>query len=137
MEAKTPMMRRIYRFFILSTGILLVSGCLATLGKLNQLENTLRAYEGAIRWSEFELAKGFGVPVDPTPDLTRLNHIAVTAYEVKASTTSGDTLEARQTVVIHYYDKHSAMQKTVIHQQQWHYDENQKQWVVQPSLPDF
>jgi hypothetical protein len=126
-----------YRFLILLASLLLLSGCFATLGKLNQLENTLRAYEAAIRWSEFELANGFGVPVDPPPDLARLNDIAVTAYEVKASTTSKDTLEAKQTVVIDYYDKHSITQKTVTYQQQWHYDENQKRWVVQPNLPDF
>lgn len=127
----------IHRFLILPAGVLLVSGCLATLGKLNQLDNTLHAYEGAIRWSEFELADGFGTSVGLPPDLTSLNNIAVTAYEVKASTTSKDTLEARQTVVIHYYDKHSITQKTVTYQQQWHYDENQERWVVQPSLPDF
>lgn len=116
---------------------LMTVSCFATMGKMQKLDDTLRVYEGAIRWSEFELANSLGAQQQSAPDLTRLQTIRVTGYQVKHSDVSEDAREAQQTVLIQYYDTQTMRQETIVHNQQWHYDEEKQRWLVQPNLPSF
>jgi hypothetical protein len=115
----------------------MTAGCFATMGKKQKLDDTLRTYEGAIRWNEFEMANSFGANQKTSPDFSKLQNIRVTAYQVKSSSASEDELIARQTVMVQYYDANTMRQETAIHNQQWRYDEDQKRWLVEPNLPDF
>jgi hypothetical protein len=119
--------------------ISLTAGCasFSTMGKKQKLEDTLRGYEGAIRWNEFELANGFGSGANPPPDISRLSNIKVTSYQVRSSQVSEEKLEAKQAVIIQYYDINNMREETIVHNQQWTYDEGLKRWILQPSLPDF
>jgi hypothetical protein len=124
-------------FLILLATILITAGCFATMGKMQKLDDTLRTYEGAIRWNEFEMANSFGVNQQTSPDFPKLQNIRVTAYQVKNSSASKEELKARQTVVIQYYDASTMRQQTAVHNQQWRYDEEQSRWLVEPNLPNF
>lgn len=117
--------------------ISMTTGCFATMGKMQKLDDTLRTYEGAIRWNEFEMANSFGVNQKTSPDFSKLQNIRVTAYQVKNNSASEEELRARQTVVIQYYDASTMRQETAVHNQQWRYDEDQKRWLVEPNLPEF
>jgi hypothetical protein len=133
------MLKKPHIFLLLLLVIIIstTAGCFATMGKKQKLDDTLRTYEGAIRWNEFEMANSFGANQKTSPDLSKLQNIRVTAYQVKNSIASEDELKARQTVVVQYYDASTMRQETAVHNQQWRYDEEQKRWLVEPSLPDF
>lgn len=133
MLKKTPFVLLLLLVIMIS----MTAGCFATMGKRQKLEDTLRTYEGAIRWNEFEMANSFGANQNTSPDFSKLQNIRVTAYQVKNSSASEDELKARQTVVVQYYDASSMHQETAVHNQHWRYDENQKRWLVEPNLPDF
>jgi len=125
------------RLITLLIAISLTTGCFSTMRKKQKLEDTLRGYESAIRWNEFETANGFGSGANPPPDISRLSNIKVTSYEVRNSQVSEEKLEAKQAVIIQYYDINTMREETIVHNQQWTYDEGLKRWILQPSLPDF
>lgn len=129
------MYKHVNHLLIVLAVALVTVGCVATLGKKQKLEDTLRVYEGAIRWGEYELANSFGA--QPATDLAGLQNIKVTGYQVQYSNISEDAQEAKQTVLIQYYDTQTMRQETIIHNQQWRYDEDRKRWLVQPNLPGF
>lgn len=120
---------------LLASITFVIAGCFATMSKMQKLDDTLRTYEGAIRWNEFEMANSFGADQKTSPDFSKLQNIRVTAYQVKNSSASKEELKARQTVVVQYYDASTLRQETAVHNQQWHYDEEKKRWLVEPNLP--
>ncbi len=114
----------------------LLAGCATAWSRKDQLEETLLAYEDALRWSEFDVANGFGggkSQIDPG----RLQRIKVTSYEVVNSTVDDDKRHAQQTVQIRYYDKDSAREQVLVDRQQWTYDPAKKRWLLQSGLPPF
>ncbi len=127
------------RFTILLGLALLIPACssMSNMSKMQKLEDSLRAYEGAIRWNEFAVADEFGGNDQPAPSLAQLDNIKVTAYKVKTSKSSKEKLEANQTVVVRYYDLNGMTEQSTVHKQHWRYDEDKKRWLVSPSLPSF
>jgi hypothetical protein len=123
--------------------VLMVSvgaGCVSSMRKMSRLEDTLRSYETAIRWSDFDAASRFqaaDAAPQPTVDYDRLADVKVTAYEVRESGVSEDKSEATQTVGIEYYDVNTMRQFSVIDRQTWTYDEKRKRWLLKSGLPPF
>lgn len=131
------MLKRAQRFLTLFSVVLLNTACVSTMGKMQKLDDALWAYEGAIRWNEFEAANDFGADEKPRLDSATLGSIKVTDYEIKSRRVSKEDLEAKQTVVVTYYVLSDMRQRTTVHNQQWTYNEDQKRWEVQPGLPEF
>ena len=117
---------------------LLLGGCATTSDRMYQLDTTLRAYENALRWSNFDLAYSF-----QRPDLVASGHprpragIRVSAYEVINQQPDKDGLQVAQTVQIRYYHLDSARERSLIDRQRWAYAPEHKRWFLASSPPAF
>lgn len=117
----------------------LLGGCdsmqLADRGNL--LNDTLRAYEGSVRWGNLTDAWGFldektAKTSDPPKDLSQ---IKVTRYEALGSPRMQDNL-ARQNVRISYIHQDRQVVQTLEDHQEWRFIER-KGWRRINPIPPF
>ena len=121
---------------------LLIAGCASVPDLVRQTKfgRTVRAYEKAIRWSEFETAEVFlkdTAKEKKPPDLNKLKLIKVIEYEVKETALLKDQSRVLQVAEIQYYRDDSIVVKTVTDHQVWEYDATKKNWYLLSGLPDF
>ena len=121
---------------------LLIAGCANGPGLVSHTKftRTARAYEKAIRWSEFETAVIFlkdTAKQKKPPDLDQLKFIKVIEYEVKETALLKDQSRILQVVEIQYYRDDAILVKTVTDRQIWEYDATLKNWYLLSGLPDF
>ena len=79
-------------------------------------------YETAIRWVDFGTANSLRRLEDQsayTPDLSTLQHIRVTSYNLKQRTVSEDNSQAELAVEIIYYNDQTMKLVTIIDNQIW------------------
>ena len=122
--------------------VLLISGCgtLAQQRKMEQLNQTTRAYEQAIRWSEFDYAMIFLQPSEREanpPDESFYKRIKVTDYKIKKTAFTDDETQAIQIVEISYYKTDNMIVKSFSDHQLWQWDTTDKRWYLKSGLPDF
>lgn len=126
-----------------TTAILLLSlfvGCAGTPKELEQLEDTMRAYERAIRWGDYDLASKFrkDTKADEIVKLRkRLKPIRVTSYRVVYSKVESDHKTAEQVVDISYYHEEYAVERSITDKQKWEYDSDSEHWILASPLPQF
>ena len=104
------------------------------------LDKTLLAYEDAIVFGEYYAANQFRskeVREKQTPDFNRLKNIKVSRYKLLDKTSSEDGLKVDLTVEIGYFHVNQLTLQTIIDEQQWEYDKEQKQWYLHSGLPDL
>jgi hypothetical protein len=121
---------------------LLIAGCASGPGLVRQTKfgRTARAYEKAIRWSDFETAKMFLKHTDKEkkpPDKNKLKLIKVIEYEVKETALLKGQSRVLQVAEIQYYRDDSIVVKAVTDHQLWEYDATLKNWYLLSGLPDF
>ena len=107
---------------------------------MEQLSEMTKAYEQAIRWSEFDYAMVFLKPSEleaNPPDESFYKRIKVTAYKMKKTALSEDETQAIQIVEISYYKINNVIVKSITDHQLWEWDTKEKQWYLQSGLPDF
>lgn len=107
--------------------------------RMTGLDNTLKNYERAIRWADFDAAYGFhrwGDGDDPTPP-KRLGNVRVTQYQLVNSHMATDNLSYTQTVRISYYLLDSPRERQIIDRQRWEYDEKAGRWWLASPPPQF
>ncbi len=119
---------------------LVAAGCagLAEQRRLEQFEKTARAYDKAIRWSDFQAAYSLTRP-DPNrpPNFERLKRVQVTSYETLGATPAPGGTEVRQSVAIEYMFINSMRVLRLIDPQVWVFDEAAGRWQLTSGLPDF
>lgn len=121
---------------------LMLAGCV-TVGerkKAQSFQSTMRAYEGSIRWGDFETAGAFinrEVVTDPGPDPALLKRIHVTSYQILSTGISTDGDEAKVVAVIGYYNEDRMSEVTLTDRQTWHYDAESGTWYLESPLPAF
>jgi hypothetical protein len=125
----------------LAVAVALLIGACASMGeqrRLEQFERTARAYDKAIRWSDFQAAYSLTRP-DPTrpPDFARLKGIQITSYEAVGALPSGGGMEVRQAVAIEYMRINDMRVRRIMDEQVWVYSEAEKRWQLTTGLPDF
>jgi hypothetical protein len=125
----------------LAVAVALLIGACASMGeqrRLEQFERTARAYDKAIRWSDFQAAYSLTRP-DPTrpPDFARLKGIQVTSYEAVGALPSAGGMEVRQTVAIEFMRINDMRVRRIVDEQVWVYSEAEKRWQLTTGLPDF
>jgi len=128
--------------YVLSLCVLFVVGCASLQGewRLAQFEDVSSAYEHAIRWGDYDVAKGFRKKQDTDHQAChadKLDKIRVTSYELLSSRPSVDMVRVRQAVKIRYYNADQLIEKTLIDDQMWEYDDTEKAWYLRSGLPDF
>lgn len=107
--------------------------------KMVDLEDTLRAYDRAVRWSNYQMIPTFRSKekAGEALDYDKLKSIRVTGYARKQYHVSDKGTEADQVVEIRYYDENVAREKVEIDTQKWVYDDDLGRWVLVSDLPKF
>ena len=120
---------------------LLLAGC--PTGKIAQTrQQTLDQYEKVVRWSQWNGAVDFLAPeyLEENPvsrlDVERLDLFRVTSYTVGQVAIAEDGLSLVQVVEIRLYNRTKAVERAIIDQQTWRYDEERERWYLHSGLPD-
>ncbi len=118
---------------------LLLGACATTSGRMDDLDRTLKNYDRAIRWGQFDAVYAFRQWKDeerPTAPQS-LKNLRVTQYKVLSTDLSIDKQRYTQVVKIHYYLLDSPREREVTDRQKWEYDEEQKRWWLVSEIPAF
>ncbi len=103
---------------------------------------TFKQYETIIRWSQWDAAADFVSPEYQLEhpisrlEMDRLRLFRVTSYTLRSSGIFDEGMTARQTVEIKMFNSQQAVERTVIDNQEWRYDEERKRWLLHSGLPD-
>jgi hypothetical protein len=101
-----------------------------------------KQYETIIRWSQWDAAADFISPEYQKEhpitrlEMDRLRLFRVTAYTLRSTGVFDEGMTARQVVEIKLFNNHQAVERTVIDEQEWRYDEERKRWMLHSGLPD-
>ena len=130
------------------TGILLslaviVAAASCTPNQVNQERGeAFKQYETIVRWSQWDAAADFISPEyqieNPITrlELDRLRLFKVTAYTVRSTGVFDEGMTARQSVEIKMYNKTQGVERTIVDDQEWRYNEEVKRWLLHSGLPD-
>ena len=114
-----------------------VAGC-ATEVRTDKLEATLRAYERAIRWSEFKNAFAIAGQPAPAPDFAGLREIKVVSYDkVGTPRTDPEGKTHSQAVEIRYVHVYNMKERVLSDQQEWVFVEQGERWKLTSPFPTF
>ncbi len=116
----------------LSLAVLLLGAC-ATQGEImDDLNKTLRGYEKAVRWAEFDAAYSYhkweADQEASTP--TNMENIRVTKYESSNQRFDQQQLAMKQTVTLHYYNTDDLRERSLKHRHEWKYFPENKRWYL-------
>ena len=102
---------------------------------------TFKQYETIIRWSQWDAAVDFIAPEyleehplslhDALPILFK-----VTSYTIRSTGIYDEGMTARQVVEIKMFNTHQAVERVILDEQEWRYDEESKRWLLHSGLPD-
>ena len=128
---------RDYKWWWLPVLAALLLGCAAS--RVDQLDIALRAYERAIRWSDFKAAFALaGQPNAPVPDFERLQYIRVTSYDkIGAPQISADGTKLAQAVEVRYVNVNRMADRAFTDEQVWEYSEPEQRWKLTSPFPTF
>jgi len=125
----------------LSLAVIAVAAC-----STNQVDTdrgeAFKQYEIIIRWSQWDAAADF-ISAEYQEDhpitrleMDRLRLFKVTTYTVRSTAIFDEGMTARQTVEIKMFNKSRGVERTIIDEQEWRYNEEIKRWQLHSSLPD-
>ena len=133
---------------IARTGILLslaviVAAASCTPNQVNQERGeAFKQYETIIRCSQWDAAADF-ISADYQKEhpitrleMDRLMLFKVTAYTVRSTGVFDEGMTARQSVEIKMYNKTLGLERTIVDEQEWRYNEEIKRWMLHSGLPD-
>ena len=126
---------------LLALTLLALAACTA-----NQVEKsrgeTFKQYETIIRWSQWDAAADFISPEyqkeHPSTrlEMDRLRLFRVTAYTLRSAGVYDEGMTARQVVEIRMFNTAQAVEKSIIDEQEWRYNEEVERWLLHSGLPD-
>lgn len=133
-----------------STGRLLALAALVvmvlTACSSNQVDKSrgeaLKQYETIVRWSQWDAAADFVAPeyIEEHPisrlDMDRLRLFRVTTYTVRSTGVYDEGMTVRQVVEIKMFNTHQNVERTIIDEQEWRFNETTKRWQLHSGLPD-
>ena len=132
-------LHKIISLFVLA--VLVLASCSS-----NQVDKSrgeaFKQYETIIRWSQWDAAADFIAPeyMEEHPisrlDMDRLRLFKVTSYTVRSAAVFDEGMTARQEVEIKLFNANQAVERTIIDQQEWRYNEEAKRWLLHSGLPD-
>ena len=132
------------RTILLVCGFALLAGCTAMTAQSESraLELTLNAYANAIRWGDISQAIPF---VDPETlkkhplsqlDIDRYKQIHFASYNEQPPVPTGPH-EVRQVVNISLVNVNTQVERSIVDNQLWRYNEKTKHWLLVSGLPDI
>jgi len=103
---------------------------------------TFKQYETIVRWSQWDAAADFisaeyqkENPITRL-ELDRLRLFKVSAYTVRSTGIFDEGMTARQTIEIKMFNKTQGVERTIIDEQEWRYNEETERWKLHSGLPD-
>ena len=130
---------RLLALFAATFSALSLTSCLYAPKELDSLDNTLVAYERAIRWRNYNGARALQVKPMKVSDFKRqrLKELRITSYRIIEKVIAPDYSKAELLVDIRYYYDKSAIEKVVTDRQLWLYDKKRNRWQLESPFPDF
>jgi len=126
---------------LFSLAILALAGC-----STNQVDESrseaFKQYETIIRWSQWDAAADFiSLEYQEEHPITRLEMdrlrlFKVTAYTLRSTGVYDEGMTARQVVEIKMFNNTQGVERTIIDEQEWRYNEERKRWLLHSGLPD-
>ncbi len=126
---------------LLSLAVITLAAC--STNQVNKdLGEAFKQYETIVRWSQWDAAANFisaeyqkEHPITRL-ELDRLRLFKVTAYTVRSTGLFDDGMTARQSVDIKMFNKNQGIERTIVDEQEWRYNEEIKRWQLHSGLPD-
>lgn len=111
---------------------LLLGGCATTNDTMDDLNKTLRGYEKAIRWAEYEAAYSFHKwEDDAEPSIPAdIENIRVTHFETVGEKFNQKEMTMKRTVKLRYYNVNHQREKALKFPQEWKYFKESKRWYL-------
>ncbi len=126
---------------LLSLALVILAACSSNPESKKRGE-AFKQYETIVRWSQWDAAADFISPEyqEDHPitrlDLDRLRLFKVSGYTVRSTGIYDEGMTARQTVEIKMFNKTQAVERTIIDEQEWRYNEKTERWQLHSGLPD-
>lgn len=116
-----------------------LSSCSFTPTEYDSLDKTLKSYERAIRWRNYDFARAFHIKPADVSDYKRqsLQGIRVTSYRIIEQVIAPDYSKADIIVDIRYIQDSSATERVLTNRQKWIYDAQAERWQLETPFPDF
>jgi hypothetical protein len=121
---------------------LLIVACASTSNMDKSRSEALKQYEAMIRWSEWDGAVNFIAPeyLEENPitrlELDRLRLFKVTSYVIRSTQIYDEGLTMSQVVEIRLFHKSQAVERSIMDEQIWRFDEERQAWLLHSGLPD-
>lgn len=131
-----------FRPFLILTILVLLLGCGGPGSKMDLRDSSLLAYSGAIRWGHIDDAITM---IDPaylkahpisTLERERLEQVEFTGYLVKGTQALSED-ELMRVVEIRFVNRHTLVERTIQTRELWRWDEANRRWWLNSSLPDI
>jgi hypothetical protein len=121
---------------------LVTGGCAGKSKQSTALDDTLRQYEQMVRWSQWDAAVDFIAAdyLESNPisrlDMDRLRLFRITQYVVRSSMPFDEGTGLRQSVELRLFNRNRAVERMLIDQQEWRYNQARERWFLHSGLPD-
>lgn len=142
MRQGTKHMHQTGRLIILAAlAIAMLAACTPNPAEKSRSE-AFKQYETIVRWSQWDAAADFIAPEyqleNPITrlEMDRLRLFRVTAYTVRSTGIYDEGMTAKQVVEIKMFNTHQGVERVIIDNQDWRYNETTKRWQLHSGLPD-
>jgi hypothetical protein len=127
-------------FLIILISFLSACNSYQTKKRMGNLDRTLTSYNVALRWAEHKTLYSYYVSpngTQPPANLDALQEISVTGVKETEKTVNEDQTIANIKIIVKYYKKSEGSIKTLKLDQEWWYNEPNKQWFIDGEFPKF
>ncbi len=127
-------------FCVLILSILTACNAYTTQKRTNSFDTALTSYKIALRWAQHETLYSYYVSpngTQPPADIERLQEVSVTGIQEVQKTINTEESEANVIIIVKYYLKDEGSVKTLKLEQNWWYNEPNKQWFIDGEFPKF
>lgn len=128
-------------FLLLSLAVITLVACTSNPVTKSRGE-AFKQYETIIRWSQWDAAADF-ISLDYQAEhpitrleMDRLRLFRVTQYNLRSANVFDEGKSASQTVEIKMFNSNQGVERTIIDQQEWRWDEDRERWLLHSGLPD-
>ncbi len=127
------------RVWVYGLAAVLLLGCMSERVRQDALQPVLYRYGQMVRWGQMPAAYGMVKPdpASPTKVQEGLSHYRVTAYDVVSAPVQLSEERVGQTAEIRYVEVDRQVEKSLVDQQIWEWDEELDTWLRVNPIPPF
>lgn len=128
-------------FFIMTTSVLFLAACasISQKGRMEEFQETAKAYEHALLRSDYRLAASFFDPASLPEEINfdQYKKIKVVDCRPTRMDVSEDKLKVKREVELQYFLVDRNILRSTGYRQKWEYNEEKKAWMMKGDLPVF